>query len=214
MGCEGALPPRVPRSRGLAAHRHLVQTAAMRTTPKSLRLALLATLALACSACGFHLRNALTLPTELMPVRVVAPDPYSPLAESLADAMTRAGATPASADALVPATTLQITSERWGNQPISIDQNGRAQEFSLRYAVQFTLVDAQGATVVPLQVVELSRDYTAPPADSIGKTSERELLSKEMRREMSQAILRRVGAALQVTRPEINTRRGEGAAES
>ena len=145
---------------------------------------------------------------------VIVPGLAQSVAESLADAMTRAGATPASADVLVPATTLQITSERWGNQPISIDQNGRAQEFSLRYAVQFTLVDAQGATVVPLQVVELARDYTAPPADSIGKTSERELLSKEMRREMSQAILRRVGAALQVTRPEINTRRGEGAAES
>ena len=181
----------------------------MRPFPTSLRIAALA-LAVLCSACGFHLRNALSLPQDLMPVRVTAPDPYSPLAETLADSMTRAGATPASSDALQPATTLQILSERWGNQPISIDELGRAQEFSLRYAVVFLLVDAHGNVVVPQQSVELSRDYTSPPADSIGKTSERELLAKEMRREMSQAILRRVGAALNVTHPQDNPRHAGG----
>ena len=44
------------------------------------------------SACGFHLRSALTLPPDLGPVRVVAGDPYSPLAESLAVALEHAGA--------------------------------------------------------------------------------------------------------------------------
>jgi LPS-assembly lipoprotein len=184
----------------------------MRTVPTLFRNACLAAMVLACSACGFHLRNALSLPADLMPVRVIAPDPYSPLAESLADAMTRAGAVAASPDETQPATTLQIISERWGNQPISIDELGRAQEFSLRYAVVFALVDSSGNAVVPQQAVELSRDYTAPPADSIGKTSERELLAKEMRREMSAAILRRIGAALNVTRPEINTHRNAGGA--
>ena len=51
------------------------------------RLVLIATLALLCTACGFHLRNALSLPQELMPVRVSAPDPYSPLAESRGDSI-------------------------------------------------------------------------------------------------------------------------------
>jgi LPS-assembly lipoprotein len=161
------------------------------------------------SACGFHLRNALSLPPELNPVRVVAPDPYSPLAESLADAMTRAGAQPAE-DPTVPATTLQISSERWGDTAISIDELGRAQEFSLRYAVVFTLIDPAGNVVVPRQAVELSRDYVAPPRDSVGATSERELLARELRREMTTAILRRVGAALNVTNPE---RRGSPDAE-
>jgi len=169
---------------------------------KRLRLAGLAALVLACGACGFHPRNAIAVPPELGPVRVVALDPYSPLAESLADAMTRAGAVAAPADSTDPAATLQIVSERWGNTPISIDQLGRAQEFSLRYAVMFTLVDAEGGEVVPRQVVELSRDYVAPPRDSTGQASERELLGDELRREMTSAILRRIGAALQVTRPD------------
>ena len=121
---------------------------------------------------------------------------------STARFMTRAGAVAAPADSMDPSATLQIVSERWGNTPISIDQLGRAQEFSLRYAVMFTLVDAEGGEVVPRQVVELSRDYVAPPSDSRGQASERELLGDELRREMTSAILRRIGAALQVTRPD------------
>jgi LPS-assembly lipoprotein len=174
----------------------------MRTLPTLVRSTVLLALIALCSACGFHLRNALTLPVELNPVRVVSPDPYSPLAETLADAMTRAGAVPAT-DPSLPSTTLQIVSERWGDTPISIDERGRAQEFSLRYAVIFALLDQAGNAVVPQQAVELSRDYVAPPADAVGATSERELLAKELRREMSTAILRRVGAALNVTRPEV-----------
>jgi len=174
----------------------------MRLT-STLRLTLLLALTIACSACGFHLRNAITIPAELNPVRVVSPDPYSPLAQNLADAMTRAGAEPAT-DPSQPSTTLQIISERWGDTPISIDELGRAQEFTLGYAVIFALVDPAGNIVVPQQAVELRRDYVAPPQDAIGSTSERELLAKELRREMSTAILRRVGAALNVTRPEIH----------
>lgn len=159
------------------------------------RVLFAALLALALSACGFHLRNALTLPADLGPVRVASGDPYSPLAESLADALQRAGATPASDANIADTATLELQSERWGDTPISIDQFGRAQEFSLRYAVVFALRKADGSVLVPQQAVELSRDYIAPPADSIGKTSERELLARELRREMSAAILRRIDAA-------------------
>jgi LPS-assembly lipoprotein len=164
------------------------------------RLACLLALLALLAGCGFHLRNAIEIPAELGGFRVVAPDPYSPLAESLATAMERAGAQ-AQTDATQPATTLQIVSERWGNTPISIDELGRAQEFSLRYAVVFTLVDQAGAVLVPRQAVELSRDYVATPNDAVGATSEQELLAREMRRDMGTAILRRIGAALNVTRP-------------
>lgn len=76
-----------------------------------------------------------------------------------------------------------------------MDARGRAQEFSLRYAVVFELRDAGGDIVVPRQVVELSRDYVSPPTNSIGTDSEREILARELRREMGAAIMRRIDAA-------------------
>lgn len=164
---------------------------------KITRLAFGLALLLPLAGCGFHLRNALVLPTDIGPLAVTARDPYSPLADSLARAMERAGATAAAAAADAEgATRLEVMSEKWNDLPIAIDTSGRAQEFSLRYAVVFRLRRADGSAIVPQQAVELSRDYIAPPADSIGRNSERELLVDEMRKDMTAAILRRIDAAL------------------
>jgi len=153
------------------------------------------------SGCGFHLRNALSLPANLGPVRVLAGDPYSALAQNLAEGLKRAGATAAPADATTGVATLQVISEQWADTPISSDQFGRAQEFALRYAVVFTLRRGDDSVVVPQQAVELSRDYLAPAVDSIGRASERELLVRELRRDMATAILRRVDAATKHVAP-------------
>ena len=181
----------------IAAHAGLVQTSSMTKTPAfpALRLLPVLLLALALSACGFHLRNKIALPADLGPVRVVSTTPYSPLADALAKGMEHAGVVPAAVDANDVA-TLQILSERWGDLPISIDAQGRAQEFSLRYATVFVFRRADGSTLVPQQVVELSRDYVSPPQNVTGTTTEREVLADELRREMAAAILRRVGGVI------------------
>lgn len=160
------------------------------------RSVLALSLVLSLAGCGFQLRNALVLPPDLGPVAVTARDPYSPLADTLARSLERAGATPAAADAVATATRLEILSEEWADLPISVDTLGRAQEYSLRYAVVFRLIKADDAMIVPQQAVELSRDYIAPASDAIGRNSERELLVDEMRRDMNAAILRRIDAAL------------------
>ena len=159
------------------------------------RLVLLAILAFALPACGFQLRDAIQLPAGLGPLRIVAPDPYSPLAESLSRALTRAGATAAVDPASQEVATLRIISERWGSTPLSIDAFGRAQESTLRYAVVFELERADDSTVVPQQVIELTRDYVTAAARSLGTASEQELLANELRREMVASILRRIDAA-------------------
>ena len=150
-------------------------------------------LVLAISACGFQLRNALTLPPDLGPVKVVSVDRYSPLAESLAASLTRAGAVPAT-DEAAPSAVLDLLSERWGDLPIAIDAFGRSQEYSLRYAVIFELRRADGTVLVPQQAIELSRDYISAPTNAIGTEGEREVLVRELRREMAAAVLRRIDA--------------------
>ncbi len=164
------------------------------------KILLSAAFALALTGCGFQLRDPLMLPADLGPVRVVSADPYSPLAESLSLALTRIGATPADEDATTGVATLEIISERWGETPISLDQAGRAQEFTLRYAVIFALHRGEGADLLPQQAIELSRDFIAPPTDSIGKTSERALLARELRREMASSILRRIDSVSRQTK--------------
>jgi LPS-assembly lipoprotein len=188
----------LPSGLAIAAHAGLVQTSPMirSSALPVLRLLAALVLALGLSACGFHLRNKIALPADLGPVRVTSTTQYSPLAEAVATGLRHAGAVAAEADAKDVA-SLEILSERWGDLPIAMDDRGRAQEFSLRYAAVFVFRRADGSELVPQQVVELSRDYVSPPESATGTTTEREILADELRREMAASILRRVDGVIQ-----------------
>lgn len=161
------------------------------------RFLLAIALAAALSGCGFHLRNSLTLPADTPAVMVQSSTRYSELVKLLERGLRASGAEVASADDEVEgAARLQIRSERWGDLPIAIDDQGRAQEFSLRYATVFAFYRGDGSLLVPEQVIELSRDYVSPPEDVTGTTTEREILADELRREMAASILRRIDSVV------------------
>ncbi|HYG06467.1 MAG TPA: LPS assembly lipoprotein LptE [Stenotrophomonas sp.] len=162
--------------------------------PYTFAAALVLTLGL--SACGFHLRNSLSLPADTPAVRVQSAAPYSELVKILNRGLVASGATLADEKAKTGFATLQVLSERWGDLPIAIDAEGRAQEYSLRYAVIFTLLRADGSVLVPQQVIEQSRDYVSPPQDATGTATEREILATELRREMAASILRRIDSVV------------------
>lgn len=162
--------------------------------PPRPRFALAAAFVLLLSACGFQLRDALTLPPGLGEVRVVSRTPYSALVQSLERSLDRAGARVVG-DGVAGASTLRILSEKWDSLPIAVDQFGRAQEYTLRHAAVFVLTAGDGRVLVPQQAVELSRDYVSVAVDSTGTDSEREILMRELQREMASSILRRIDAA-------------------
>ncbi len=198
---EGALNR---RSRGIGqAARLLPRAAASYRLPPMIPIAssparvlvLLATLAI--TGCGFHLRDRIALPADAPPVQVVSSTPYSALVNLLERNLRNAGAEVAEADASgADVMRLEVLSERWGDLPIAIDERGRAQEFSLRYATVFTAVLADGTVLVPQQSVELARDYVSPPEDATGTSTEREILADELRREMAASILRRLDSVV------------------
>ena len=159
-------------------------------------------LAAGLAGCGFHPRNALMLPADVPAVQVTSNVPYSELSKLLERNLRATGAQiiaasarnddPTQLELATDAARLQVLSERWGDLPIAIDGQGRAQEYRLRYAAIFVFRRADGSELVPQQVIELSRDYVAPPTDATGTSTEREILAAELRREMAASILRRI----------------------
>ncbi|GGD57221.1 LPS assembly lipoprotein LptE [Pseudoxanthomonas indica] len=160
-----------------------------------IRLFAAAALILSLAGCGFHLRNQIALPEGLGPVLVVSNVRYSQLTQPVERGLQSSGAQIAP-EGSKDVATLRIVSERWGDQPIAIDELGRAQEYSLRYAAIFVFQTADGTVLVPQQVVELSRDYVSPPQNATGTSTEREILADELRREMAASILRRIDGVL------------------
>lgn len=178
----------------------------MKRLPMPPRLLIIVLLALLASACGFHLRGAMSLPIDIGPIEVVSRDPYSPLATALATQLERQGAfAEVVARPSRSLATLNLVTERLRSNPISIDPRGRAQEYTLMYAVIFNLRDAEGQLLVPNQAIELNRDYVSSPTDTIGTVSEQEILTEELRREMVAAVLRRIDAVLKADEAEASS---------
>ena len=186
----------------------------MTSLPKSLqRIARACALVLVVSvlgACGFHLRNALAIPPDLGPLRVVSPYQYSPLATALSEALDRAGAVPAAPGATTGVATLRILSERWGNTALSVDQRGRAQEFTLRYAVVFRMTRADQHTSfdsthsnasTPAAVPSCKESVCGRPALHLIKASR-----TATRRESSAPVVSRFMAATNASRAAGNVR--------
>jgi LPS-assembly lipoprotein len=159
-----------------------------------MRLVFLLLSALALAGCGFHPRAQLQLPDSLGPIRVETADPYSPLGLELAAALERSGAVAAAPGA--PSAALKITGEGWNTAPLSVDELARVREYITRYKVRFTLLGADGATLIEPQEIELSREYTYDITASAGSPAEQELIQRELRRDMQAAILRRLDVVL------------------
>lgn len=158
-----------------------------------LRLLLAASLlGLLLAGCGFHLRREAALPPGLETIHLAAADPASPLARDLGRALERAGArlVAASPDAAV----LQIHRDQLATDVLSVGTTARANEYALRYHVEFALRAADGSPIVPRQVIELNRSFTFDAQQARGLAAETDLLAGELQRDMVQAILRRLEA--------------------
>ena len=157
---------------------------------------LLASIALfALVGCGFHPRAELVLPADLGPVKVVGGDPYSPLADSLSRALTRAHALPA-APAETNVATLRIVSEAWTEGPLSVDSFSHVREYIITYTVKFAFVAADNTDISPLQDIKLQRDYTYDDSHALGASQEQSTIREEMQRDMAAMLIRQVGVAL------------------
>lgn len=149
----------------------------------------------ALAACGFQLREEVRLPERLTVLRVVGVDPLSPLGLELEASLRRAGANIVE-DPAQTAAMLRIENLQERRTPLTVDAAGRAQEYEIAQSAQVSLLDPDGAIVMPTQRIELRRDYLFDTAQAQGTTNEEELMRAELQRELVLAILRRIDSAL------------------
>ena len=156
------------------------------------QLTLLA-LVLGLASCGFQLRGSVQLSPALANTFVDG-DEFSFLVRELRNLLETEGA-------VVPqrkedaATVIKILKEDSQRRVLSVSgATAKASEFQLFQSVTFSLVDADGKTLVPAQSTSLTRDYVFDPEDVLGKTREEAELSRYMQRELAAAVLRKLSA--------------------
>jgi len=147
--------------------------------------------------CGFHLAKEAQLPASMQRVHIAIADAGSPLAKDLAKALPRSGVTVV--DQAGPGVAvMNITANSISTDVLSVGGNARANEYALRYHVEFEVDDAAGVAILPKQTIELSREFTFDATQALGVAAEVDLLTKELERDMVQTILRRIDAMSRV----------------
>lgn len=163
----------------------------MKTNPY-FKLMLMINLALVLNACGFHLRESVALPENLQATAVQGVSEYSNLDLSLKRAFRQAGhplTTLASASAV-----LQVTKNIFTRRVLSVNSNGVANEYELKYTLGFKLLDTGNNPLLPEQTITLYRSYRYDPDIALAKAAEEERLQKAMTDYAVKQLLRRLSA--------------------
>ncbi len=151
--------------------------------------------ALALAACGFHLRASAALPPSMKRVHLtVSGGVGSDLQRQLARALQISGATIEDHGGAGIA-EMNVPTAAFGTETLTLGGYSLITEYAVHYQVRFDLIDPQGRTVIPLQTISMSREYSYDATQTIGNASEVQEIQGSLVSDMVQSILFRLQAA-------------------
>lgn len=156
------------------------------------RLLLLGGLATVLAGCGFALRGGEAMSPRLSRPYLAAPDRYSPLYAELVAAMEAAGATIATKRDDATA-VVNVHRDQTGRKVLSISARNTPQEYEVFYTVEYS-VSADGAEILPRQVLTLTRDYAFDETAVLAKEHEENDLRQALARDLAALVTRRLAA--------------------
>lgn len=143
------------------------------------------------SGCGWHLRGEGMIPEGLKTLYVVSQDPDGQLAQDLSRALESAGVhVPKSA--IDSELSLILIRERSSVRVATVNEQARVSEQELIEQAEFTIVDKAGKALIPQSLVSVERIFEYDEDNVLATQDERELIRKEMRRDLINQILNRL----------------------
>ncbi|MFC5740628.1 LPS assembly lipoprotein LptE [Dyella tabacisoli] len=158
-----------------------------------MKASLLLLSALALTACGFHLRQSAALPATMQRVHLTV-NGGADLQRDLARALLASGVTveeqggPGIAELRVPVAA-------FSTETLSVGSTAQVTEYASRYHVQVSVSDSNGVTLLPEQIINMSREFSYDATNPIGNASQIEQIQRSLNDDMVQSILFRLQAA-------------------
>jgi LPS-assembly lipoprotein len=150
------------------------------------------------TGCGFQLRGDLELPEQMQVVYLRGIDRYSEQGQAIVIDLTAAGSTvtefPADATAV-----LGITYQNMERRVLSVDAEGKANEYELVYTLRFLLEDKKGQVLIGEQQILQVRYFIFDAAGVLGKSEEEAQLKRQMQKDAAARMLQRIVAGLRTT---------------
>lgn len=149
--------------------------------------------ALALAGCGFHLRKNVSLPASMheMHLTIAGSDDFERmLARSLE--VNGVNVVDDSGDGVAE---FKLPVAAFSTDSLNNGGYVKITETAIHYHVEFQVVDHTGTPLLPLQRIDMQREYSYDASDTIGNASQVEALEKSLKQDMVQAILFRLQAA-------------------
>jgi LPS-assembly lipoprotein len=157
--------------------------------PWGSRLAV-ALVALALAGCGFQLRGVVDLSPRMAAPYLEVSDTHTPLHAALRDSLTASGAQLAVTRERASA-VVHIRRDESGRRVLSVSAANTPQEYEVYYTVEYS-VSADGAELLPRQVLTLTRDYTYDETQVLAKQHEERAIREALARELAALVTRRL----------------------
>jgi len=155
---------------------------------------------LALAGCGFHLRGSAALPAVMQQQVYLQVSGGGEFPRSLAAAL-RASKVNVLDTSTEGVATLSVPVAAFGSRLLTSGAVQRVGEYVVTFSVQFTLTDAQGKTVVPMQAISLSHEFALDQTQFSAISSETEAIQRSLVREMTDAVMRRLEAQARLGTP-------------
>ena len=147
----------------------------------------------ALAGCGFHLRRSAALPTVMQQQVYLQISGGGEFTRSLAGAL-RAAKVDVLDTSTTGVATLSVPVAAFGSRLLTSGAVQRVGEYVVSFNVQFTLIDANGKTVIPMQSLSLSHEFAIDQTQFSAISSETEAIQRSLVREMTDAVMRRLEA--------------------
>jgi len=148
---------------------------------------------LAMAACGFHLRESAALPPTLQRIHLnVAGGGEFP--RMLSRALETSGVT-VEDDSGPGIAELRVPTAAFGTDSLTNGGYVRITEYSVHYQVQFDVTGPDGKLLIPLQHINMSREYSYDATNTVGNASQVQEIQHSLNSDMVQAVLFRLQAA-------------------
>lgn len=142
------------------------------------------------AGCGWRLQGTARLP-EVMSVTFVDPaDRYSDFNRALQESLTASGARMVSNRSDATA-VVRIHKDLSGQRVLSVSARNTPEEYEVFYTVEYS-VSGRNGELLPLQTLELTRDYSYDETAVLAKQREQVILREALARELAGLVIRRV----------------------
>lgn len=157
-----------------------------------MRCAALLLLLGALSACGWRLQGTARLPEVMSVTFLDSADRYSDFNRALQDSLAASGArmTTVRSDATA---VVRIHKDESGQRVLSVSARNTPEEYEVFYKVEYS-VSGRSGELLPLQTLELSRDYSYDEKAVLAKQREQVILREALARELAGLVIRRVAS--------------------